>query len=43
MAPSGPTFSIASATSSPMAESLCAEIAATWAFSFRLCTGREIF
>jgi hypothetical protein len=39
--PSGPTFSTASATSSPIAASLCAEIAATCARSRRLCTGRD--
>ena len=37
MTPSAPTFSTASATSSPMAGSLCAEIVATCAFSRRLC------
>src|SRR5215510_11216049 len=40
--PSAPTRSIASATSSPMAGSLWAEIVATWDFSRRLCTGRDI-
>jgi hypothetical protein len=40
--PSPPTFSIASATSSPMVESLWAEIVATWAFSLRLRTSRDI-
>jgi hypothetical protein len=39
MTPSPPTFSIASATSSPIAGSLCAEIVATCAFSLRLSTG----
>jgi hypothetical protein len=32
---------LASATSSPIAGSLCAEIAATWAFSLRVATGRD--
>ena len=40
--PSPPTFSIASATSSPMAGSLCAEIVATWAFSLRVLTLRDM-
>ena len=39
--PSPPTFSSASATSSPMGASLCAEMAATWAFSLRVCTVRD--
>ena len=39
MTPSPPTFSIASAISSPIAVSLCAEIVATCAFSLRLLTG----
>ena len=39
--PSPPTFSIASATSSPIAASLCAEIVATCAFSLRVVTGRD--
>jgi hypothetical protein len=39
--PSLPTFSIASATSSPMLGSLWAEMVAIWAFSSRLFTGRE--
>ena len=39
--PSLPTFSMASATSSPIAESLCAEMAATCAFSLRVLTGRD--
>ena len=42
MTPSPPTFSMASATSSPIAASLCAEIAATWAFSLRVFTGRDM-
>src|SRR5512147_488603 len=41
MTPSPPTFSMASATSSPIAGSLCAEIVATCAFSLRTATGRE--
>ena len=40
--PSPPTFSIASATSSPIAGSLCAEIVATCAFSLRVLTGRDM-
>src|SRR5665213_3511841 len=40
MTPSPPTFSMASATSSPIAGSLCAEMVATCAFSLRLPTGR---
>src|SRR5271169_6067229 len=40
--PSPPTLSIASATSSPIAGSLCAEIVATWAFSLRVPTSRDI-
>ena len=39
--PSGPTFSYASATKSPIVVSLWAEMAAIWAFSRRLATGRE--
>ena len=39
--PSPPTFSIASATSSPIDASLCAEIVATCAFSLREATGRD--
>ena len=39
--PSLPTRSIASATKSPSTASLCAEIVATCAFSFRLATGFE--
>jgi len=39
--PSLPTFSMALATSSPMAGSLCAEIAATCAVSLRVLTGRD--
>ena len=42
MTPSPPTFSMASATSSPIAGSLCAEIVATCAFSLRASTGRDI-
>ena len=39
--PSPPTLSIASATSSPIVGSLCAEMAPTCAFSLRVATGRE--
>src|SRR5208282_2588574 len=39
--PSLPTLSMASATSSPIAESLCAEMAATCAVSLRVLTGRD--
>ena len=42
MTPSPPTFSIASATSSPITGSLCAEMVATCAFSLRLSTGFAI-
>ncbi len=40
--PSFPTLSMASATISPMASSLCADKAATCAFSLRVLTGRDI-
>ena len=40
--PSLPTFSMASATISPIASSLWAEMAATCAFSLRVVTGRDI-
>jgi hypothetical protein len=41
MTPSSPIFSMASATSSPIVSSLCAEMVATWAFSVREPTGRD--
>ena len=42
IAPSPPTFSMASATSSPMRASLCAEMVATCAFSLRVLTLRDM-
>ena len=42
MTPSFPTFSIASAISSPISRSLLAEIAATWAISFLPVVSTEI-
>jgi hypothetical protein len=41
--PSPPTFSIPSSTISPIAASLCDEIAPTFAFSVRFATGRDIW